>query len=171
LNLYGRDFVVFPFCNGVGAPVAFQARALDNEPDGHRAYGRKSAGVFSTCADALKAETAIVCEAPIDALSLAMCGFPSVALGGTSAPDWMFSALAFKRVLLAFDNDANGAGDRAADKLVPALKSFGAKTARLAPQRVSDALKSDWNMMLLEQGAPVLHAWLVARLEHEEYFA
>ncbi len=95
---YARDYVVFPFCDRDGAPVAFQARAIDGEADGHQARGTKSAGVFSTCTDALKAESVILCEAPIDALSLAACGFEAVALGGTSAPAWIVKALALKRV-------------------------------------------------------------------------
>jgi len=167
---YARDYVVFPFCDRDGAPVAFQARALDCEPDGHRAYGTKSAGVFSTCADALQAASVMLCEAPIDALSLAVCGFEAIALGGTSAPGWIHSALAFKRVYLAFDNDQNGAGDKAAADIAPALQSFGASVARLAPLRPNAALKSDWNTMLLQDGAAPLRAWLAARMAHIEYF-
>ncbi len=168
LILYGRDFVVFPFCDLTGAPVAFQARAIDSEADGHRAYGTKSAGIFSTCAYALKSSSVILCEAPIDALSLAVCGFEAVALGGTSAPAWIVKALAFRRVYLAFDNDKNGAGDVAAAKLAPDLQSFGATVLRLAPLREPTADKSDWNMMLLQHGAPALHAWITARRAHTE---
>jgi hypothetical protein len=165
---YPRDYVVFPFCDRDGAPVAFQARAIDSEADGHQARGTKSAGVFSTCADALKAETVILCEAPIDALSLAACGFEAVALGGTSAPGWIAKALAFKRVYLAFDNDQNGAGDIAAAKLAPELQSFGASVSRLAPPREDAAEKSDWNAMLLHIGAPALRDWLTERLHIPE---
>jgi DNA primase len=169
LSIRGRDFVVFPFCNLAGAPVAFQARALDSKANPHRAYGRKRAGVFLTCADALQAETVIVCEAPIDAMSLAACGYPAIALGGTVMPEWLPKALAFKRILLAFDNDTNGAGDKAATDIKPALYSFGAKTARLAPQRMLDAPKSDWNTMLQASGVKALRAWLVCRLAHLEF--
>jgi hypothetical protein len=165
---YRRDYVVFPFCDRDGAPVAFQARAIDSEADGHQARGSKSAGVFSTCADALKAESVILCEAPIDALSLAACGFEAVALGGTSAPAWIVNALAFKRVYLAFDNDQNGAGDAAAAKLAPDLQSFGASVSRLAPPREDAAEKSDWNAMLLHIGAPALRDWLTERLHIPE---
>jgi hypothetical protein len=165
---YPRDYVVFPFCDRDGAPVAFQARAIDCEADGHQARGTKSAGVFSTCADALKSETVILCEAPIDALSLAACGFEAVALGGTSAPAWIVKALAFKRVYLAFDNDQNGAGDTAAAKLAPDLESFGASVIRLPPPREDAAAKSDWNAMLLQRGAPALRDWLSERLHIPE---
>jgi len=168
LLLFGRAFVAFPFCDLTGAAVAFQARAIDDEPNGHRAYGTKSDGIFSTCAYALKSSSVILCEAPIDALSLAASGFEAVALGGTSAPAWIAPALAFKRVYLAFDNDENGAGDKAARELAPDLQSFGASVSRLAPLREDDADKSDWNGMLLQHGAPALHAWITARRAHIE---
>jgi hypothetical protein len=174
LNLYGFATVMFPF-ECAAAPVAFQARFIldrlgeDGKPDNHRAYGTKSDGVFSTCADALKSASVILCEAPIDALSLAACRFEAIALGGTAAPKWIAPALAFKRVYLAFDNDKNGAGDKAARELAPDLQSFGATTSRLAPLREATADKSDWNMMLLQHGAPALHAWITARRAHIEH--
>jgi hypothetical protein len=171
LNLYGRTYAAFPFHDRDGAAVAFQARALDSEPDGHRAYGRKGAGVFSTSQGALKSETVIITEAPIDALSLAACGFEAIALGGTAAPGWIPAALAFKRVLLAFDNDANGAGDKAAATLAPSLQSFGAGVTRLAPPRETDVDKSDWNAMLLQHGPTELRAWLKARLASLNYYS
>ncbi len=95
---------------------------------------------------------------------------PGVALGCTEALVWIVKGSASRRVLLAFDNDANGAGDQAAQKLTPALQSFGAKAARLAPLRPNAAPKSDWNTMLLQHGAAPLRAWLMARLAHIEYF-
>lgn len=159
---YPRDYVVFPFCGRDGTPVAFQSRAIDSEPDAHRAYGPKRAGVFSTNLGVLKRDAVIICEAPIDALSLAACGYPAIALGGTTVPDWLPKALAFKYVALAFDNDQNGAGDKAAAKLTPELQSFGATVSRLSPLRAPDADKSDWNGMLLEYGVPGLDLILSA---------
>jgi hypothetical protein len=170
LMLQNRACVLFPFRDQGGAAVAFQARAIDARPDAHRAYGRKSAGVFLSAPDALRGETVIICEAPIDALSLAACGFAAVALGGVIAPEWIAAALAFKRALLAFDNDANGAGDQAAAALAPDLQSFGAKVARLSPQRAPDLAKSDFNAMLQKHGAATLRAWLRARIAHIGYF-
>ncbi len=162
---YARDYVVFPFCDRDGAPVAFQARAIDGEADGHRAYGTKGDGVFSTRADALQAASVILCEAPIDALSLAVCGFEAIALGGTSAPEWIAKACAFRRVLIGFDNDQNGAGDTAAAKLTPELESFGASVARLKPYRARDETKSDWNAMLQAHAARLVQAHLRDELE------
>ncbi len=168
-TLYNRPAVLFPFEQS-GAPVAFQARFIDGKSDGHRAQGPKSEGAFLTAPDALQREAIVLCEAPIDALSLAACDLPAVALGGTAAPDWIAKACAFRRVLLAFDSDQNNAGEEAAQKLAPLLQSRGAKVARLAPLRAPDALKSDWNTMLQQSGAVALRAWLDCRLAHIAYF-
>jgi DNA primase len=165
---YRREYALFPFCDRDGQTVAFLARAIDGAPDGHRAHGPRSAGVFSTGADALKAESVILCEAPIDALSLAACGYPAIALGGVTAPDWLPAALAFKRVYLALDNDQNGAGDKAASEIAPELESFGARVLRLAPPREEGASKSDWNALLLRDGAAALGDWLCERVSVSE---
>lgn len=165
-----RDCALFPFGDSEGTLVAFQARAIDAAPDGHRAYGLKNAGVFLASSQALKSETVILCEAPIDALSVAACGITAVALGGVVSPQWLPRVLAFKRVLLAFDNDANGAGDKAALELAPDLHSLGAKVARLSPPREEGQSKSDWNAMLLQHGTAVMRSWLMARLEHIRRF-
>jgi hypothetical protein len=165
-SLYRRPAVVFPFLDQSGVPCAFQARHSDGKPDGHRALGPRSDGVFLTAPYALQAQTVIVCEAPADALSLAACGLDAVALGCTEAPAWLPVALGFRRALLGFDNDANGAGDLAARKLAPALQSFGAKVARLRPYRAPGESKSDWNTMLQHYGPDALGCWLRAGLHH-----
>ena len=94
---------------------------------------------------ALDAEQVVICEAPIDALSLAACGVPAVALCGTSRPDWLAAACAFLRVALAFD--ADGAGDKAAADLAPSLRSFGATVERWRPDGVRD-----WKELLVRRG-------------------
>jgi putative DNA primase/helicase len=160
----GGPAVLFPF-EYSGAPVAFAARYIDGKSDGHRAMGQKSAGVFLTAPGALQRKVITLCEAPADALSLATCGLQAIALGGTVAPEWLPKACAFKRVLLAFDNDENGAGDEAAQKLRPILESFGATVARLTPYRHECETKSDWNAMLEEHGVKFLHCHLRDELE------
>jgi len=160
LSLYGREWCGFPFADAQGNVVAFQARATDAGENGHRAYGPKKAGVFCTSPDTLRAETVYITEAPIDALSLAMCGRHAVALGGVVFPQWLLKSLAFRCVALAFDNDSNGAGRRAAQEVAPPLISFGATVFRMKPQRAPDEPKSDWNLMLKELGPGRLTQWL-----------
>jgi hypothetical protein len=163
-GLYGRPAVVFPFHDQAGAPCAFLARHSDGKPDGHRALGPRSDGVFLTAPDALKAETVIVCEAPIDALSLAACGLPCIALGCTRAPGWLAKALAFRHVILGLDNDGNGAGDSGAQDLAASLQAVGSKALRLKPYRTPDQSKSDWNTMLQTYGAPLLLSYFCGEL-------
>jgi hypothetical protein len=96
-------------------------------------------------------ECVAIVEAPIDALSLAAVGIPALATQGTSCPDWLPLALAFKTVLLAHDNDeldvyGQRAGDLAAAGLVPALRSYGAEPERWRPRA------KDWNQDLQDLG-------------------
>lgn len=149
--------VVFPLVDRQGETVAISARAIDAvflEPMVDT-RGERSAGVFAT-PGALDDRVLIIVEAPIDALTLHEAGFPSIALCGTSWPDWLPLAAAFKTVFLA--TDADGAGDRAALALERAL-SFGSRCYRLRP-----FVTKDWNEELQRLGADQLHADVVAPL-------
>lgn len=162
-NYHDRLRVLFPFQRD-GETVAFQSRAIDGAANGHIGFGSKSEGIFQTSPDALKAGAVIICEAPIDALSITAAGFDAIALGGVTAGAWLARALAFKKVLLAFDNDANGAGDKAAADIAPILQSFGATTARLAPPRSDGAKKADWNEVLQTYGVPIVKAFVASKI-------
>jgi DNA primase len=109
--------------------------------------------VFATKPQVWESEVILITEAPIDALSLATCGYAALALIGTHFPPWLPRACAWRQVLLATDADA--AGDAAAEKLAEALAHYGAKPARLRP-----AAGKDWNELLQAHGAPTLHAEL-----------
>ena len=99
----------------------------------------------------------ILTEAPIDALSLAACGFPALALCGTSGPDWLHIVCGLRRVLLAFDADE--AGEHAAIAIGDRLQPFGAKCQRLIPPQ-----GKDWNESLIKQGNAALTDWLTAMI-------
>lgn len=138
---YGRPAVLFPIYGDGFLLVACQGRYVDGRDDPKaRTAGPKSLGVFAT-RGARQADPVAIVEAPIDALSLAACGLPAVALAGTTAPDWLPVACAFRRVLLA--TDADPAGDEAARKLAATLQARGARVARLRPAR-----GKDWNEAL-----------------------
>jgi hypothetical protein len=174
--------VLFPIYDGAGELCAISARAIEGSAT--RAGGQKSSGVFgaswrafepitpksapsastSTCTTCRgRAWTAfdralpavIVCEAPIDALSLATCGFPALALIGCNAPAMLHRATAFRRVLLA--TDADNAGDHAAQVLAATLPAYGATCERLRP----DGAK-DWNEMLQVLGRDEMSGWLAS---------
>jgi len=144
-DFYGRSAVLFPLLDRSSALVAVNGRYLDGRSNPKvRTAGRKALGVFAT-PGAFDAEQVVICEAPIDALSLATCGVPAIALCGTTGPDWLAAACAFRRVALAFD--ADGAGDRAAAALAPSLRSFGATVERWRPDGARD-----WNELLVRRG-------------------
>lgn len=103
----------------------------------------------------------IATEALVDALSLAVAGFPALALCGTTSLAWIPRACAFRRRLLAFDADTPG--DRAADELVPVLRSFGARSERLRSEEFpfGEGAK-DWNEWLQTHGRDALADLLAA---------
>jgi twinkle protein len=157
-----RDTVVFPFKNMKGEVVALAGRCLhsggiDKPAAGPRKEGAFFAPVaqFTPLAEAVPA--IVICEAPLDALSLAAVGFPALAVGGTSAPVWLTRACAFRRVALAFDADS--AGDAAAAKIGNRLSSFGAECERLRPSGFKD-----WNAYLQAGRERELEDYLVRML-------
>ncbi len=154
-NFYGRPAVLFPMYARGGALVAVSGRFVDGRDNPKtQIAGAKSLGLFVT-PGALSAPLVAICEGPMDALSLWLCGIASVALVGTSWPEWLSSALAFRSVLIA--TDADPSGDEAAAKLQPALTSRGARTFRLRPRG-----GKDWSDLLEARGADSLRTHLAA---------
>ena len=154
----GRAALVFPLRDLDGQLRGVHARYVDGcDRPKARTLGDKSQSVFASASafDAVL-PALIVTEAPLDALSLAHAGYPAIAVCGTSAPQWIHRAVAFRRVLLAFD--ADDAGDRAAEMLAPVLTSYGARCERLRPEGAKD-----WNEAL-SAGRDELSDWLAARI-------
>ena len=149
----GHASVVFPLKNRIGEIVAAQARAIKG--DAKLTGGPKIEGAFAAPVKMktgrvfapLDQNTPVIAlvEAPIDALSLAVAGFPALALCGTSGPHWLHIACGLRRVALALDADE--AGDKAALDLQRILTPFGAKCFRLRPEGAKD-----WNELLLIKG-------------------
>ncbi len=159
---YGDPAIVFPLYDEAGALTAGQGRAIFN--DKKLIAGPKSNGVFTAHARAENGDVqhaidgqqrVMVTEAPIDALSLACCGFPAVALCGTSFPAWFHRKCGLRRVMLA--TDADEAGDAAAVTLAAMLARYGAKCERLRPIGAKD-----WNAMLLASGLRTLRDYIEA---------
>lgn len=164
-DFLGRPAVVFPLRDLKGELQGAHGRYVDGrDRPKARTLGDKQQSLFWTMG-ALNATlpALIVTEAPLDALSLAEAGYPSVALCGTQAPTWFHRLCAFRRVLLAFD--ADDAGDCAADKLAPLLKSFGARPERMRPEGFAFGENAkDWNEVLQVAGRDALADWLAARV-------
>ena len=135
--------VTFPARDLAGRLVALQGRAVHPQEFGPSQItrGPKCLGVFAT-ADALAADPLILVEAPIDALSLAACGYPSVAVFGCQLPAWLPQACAGRHVLAA--TDADPAGDAAAVEWARLLRGFARTVERLRP-----AAAKDWNDLLM----------------------
>jgi DNA primase len=142
--------------------MAIFTRAIDPEyiEPKHKTKGLKSKGVFAA-PGAGQAEMPIITEAAIDALSLALAGFPAIATIGTSWPEWLAHYFAFRTVGVAFDADK--AGDEAADKLTAELAKMGARAIRLRPSG-----GKDWNDVLAAGGVQEVRAQVAAALGLEE---
>ena len=146
---YRRPAVLFPVKDEIGGLVAVSGRYID----GHikmktRAAGRKSLGVFST-PEALRAGVVAIVEGPIDAISLALCGLPAVAMIGSNWAEWAPQSLSSKQVLIATDSDE--AGDDAAKRLYEVFTGQGCQAIRLRP-----GCGKDWNDVLVRMGTSSL---------------
>jgi DNA primase len=154
--LKGTDSrVVFPVIDENENLVAVHTRAIDENclNSAKITKGDKSKGIFQTIPDVFSSGVIAIAEAPIDALVLQMCGIPAIALIGTSCPEWIYSKLSFKLVLIA--TDADQAGDKIAFKLEEELSDHGAKTFRLRPRKAKD-----WAEVLENIGIEDLEAHL-----------
>lgn len=142
---YRRPALLFPIHDEAGTLVAVSGRFVDRRKHPKtQTAGKKSLGVYST-PGALTSGVVAVVEGGIDALSLALCGVPAVAMIGTSWASWLPQSLAPRAVLIATDADA--AGDESAGQLAAALAAFECPARRLRP-----AGGKDWNDELLRLG-------------------
>ena len=152
----GRPAVVFGLRDATLALVGASGRHTDGLDPSKRTIKKDPllpAGAFIV-PGALEAETVVIVEAPIDALSLLTAGILSVATNGTACPPWLVEKLALRHVMLAHDRDK--AGDDAAAKIATEISPVGAKVMRLRPP---DGCK-DWNDALKVHGAEVLQSSL-----------
>ena len=161
LSWFGRPAVVFPIYDDAGTLVAAQGRYTDgHENPKARTLGSKKQGVFLSpnfWRQVQQGAPVTIVEAPIDALSIALCGFPALALCGKSGhPEWLAVRCAFKTVFVAFDADE--AGEQGYVQLVPTFEALGSRVRRLVPQGVKD-----WNEAL-QAGCDELTDWLAPQI-------
>lgn len=149
-DFFGRAAVMFPVRSADGKLVAVNARHIDPRVSPKcRTAGPKRLGIFGT-PGALDAPVLFVTEAPLDALSVAACGHPAIALVGTVWPEWLPNACAFKHVAIGLD--ADDAGDQASERIAVVLRGVGARCTRVRPH----AGMKDWNAMLQAVGIEFL---------------
>jgi hypothetical protein len=143
-DVYARPAVIFPLHDRAGQLVAINARHTDGRTDPKtHSVGDRSLGVFATPGALAEGDVPLVItEGPCDALSLAACGVPAVALVATVAPTWLRMAAAFRPVWVALDADAEG--DKHAEQLRDELAPFARSVERLRPP-----VGKDWNDALV----------------------
>jgi hypothetical protein len=159
---YGRRFlqaracILFPFLDrDRSAIVAVNARYLDGQTarDKTQTAGPRSLGAFWSPA-ALERKPVVVVEGPMDMLSLAVAGIPSLALVGTSGTSWLPEACAGKQVAVALDNDERG--EDGSLRFAQLVAQAGGWPFRCRPT------ENDWNDVLLRHGVAALRSCLGA---------
>jgi 5S rRNA maturation endonuclease (ribonuclease M5) len=150
--------VVFPVTDREGSVIAFHGRAIDKDfiDSPKISKGDKSLGLFQM-PNALESEVIAICEGPMDAMALYQSGLDAAALIGTSAGAWVPSALAFRKVFVASDNDSSG--EDCAETLSASFQAFGARAVRL---RTEDC--NDWGEYLEKHGGDALRAFIAQQL-------
>ena len=130
--------IVFPLTapgsgTGTWALTGVSGRYIDGrEAQGWRKVqtGGGGGGVFATLG-AAHADALVLVEGPMDALALAQEGIPALAVG-TALPKWLATLVLDRVVILA--QDADTAGDAAADRHAPVLTGWGARVSRKRPR-------------------------------------
>ncbi|MBS1789712.1 MAG: toprim domain-containing protein [Acidobacteria bacterium] len=140
---YRRPAVLFPIRDQDGNLVAVSGRFI-GKPSALKTMtgGIKRLGIFST-PSALKSKVVAVVEGPMDALTLAFCHLPAVAMMGTSWPNWLPEAIVGKQVLIT--TDADTAGDEVAGRLTEVISGDALHLMRLWPP-----IGKDWNDVLMQ---------------------
>ncbi len=150
--------VVFPITDRDGNLIAYHGRAITDVF--YRSLkistGDKSLGL-SQLPDTLESDVTAIVEGPVDAMALYQCGMNAAALVGTSAGDWLTSALAFRKVFVGMDADESG--DDGSETLIGILRSCGARAVRMRPKGCND-----WGEFLENFGADALRTFIEHRI-------
>lgn len=149
---YNRDMTYFITRNceekQFWKPRAYYRRTPDGEIDYvNTAWILGKEPIWNGAVLNLKRKTIFVCESPIDAMSLAQCGFNACAVGGTNALSKFDGKAIHNRVIFAFDSDEAGTSHaklmvEKVKPLVDSNVSFGCLTFH-PPRKYKD-----WNEIL-----------------------
>ena len=122
--------------DGTWAITGVQGRYIDGrEVDGWRKVQTGGTGVFLTPGAVSGNQRIVICEGPFDALALAQWPHeprPAMAVQGTNLPKWLATHVLGRTVILA--QDADQAGDAAAERHTPVLTGWGARVSRKRPR-------------------------------------
>jgi Toprim-like len=149
---YISESVAFLLCDPDENPVGIQLRSIDG--NAKPIYKATDAPHIFATPGALQAHNPIITEAPIDALTLAIAGYPAIATCGTNFPEALAQKFKGKKVILA--QDADEAGDKAVTEITKILESNDVtKRGRLRP-----AGAKDWNEYAQKYGIKTLASHL-----------
>lgn len=161
-DYYGAKAVLFPIYDHNQKLVAVNARYCDTfRHVKHRTSGEKMRGFFST-AGALQSPTVLICEAAIDALTIALAGYPAVATCGSGLPDYLLAHCVGRKVVVATDNDEEGEGDALAARWTSILNRVGVRVTRARPP------EKDWNAVLVKLKTEYLETLIAEKLALDE---
>ena len=148
---HGRAALLVPMKDAAGNLCSVHGRYLAHAGDQNKMLTIGPGGGVVSVMDGLRRDSIILVEGLFDALTLALCGYGSVATVGRWAP-WLPEACAGKTVWLAFDG--NRPGEVTTMRYKQSL--IGADTRRLPPPGRS----KDWNTALVNRGRATVEAWL-----------
>jgi hypothetical protein len=151
----GRPALVIPMRDRSDRLTAVHGRYLhaDHSQDKMRTIGTPG-GVVSVLGG-WRADPLILVEGLFDALSLATCGWASIATIGREAP-WLADVSTGRTVWIAFDSGKPGEAESA--RCSGLLR--GARTHRLPPP----ARCKDWNTALVKLGPAAVSNWVSEHL-------
>lgn len=150
-----RRAVIVPMRGARGELLAVHGRYLHSTHAQDKMLTIGAGGGIVSVLDGLRAEPAIVVEGLFDALSLATCGFGSLATIGRSAP-WLPAALEGRRVWIAFDDGQPGEKE---------ARHYRRWLTRSDVRRLPPPTRcKDWNTALVKRGAREVERWLRTQL-------
>jgi hypothetical protein len=147
----GRPAVIVPMQDPHGNLCSVHGRYLEHIGRENKMLTIGPGGGAISVAGGWHNDVIVIVEGLFDALSLAVCGYSSVATVGRWAP-WLPELCHGKTVWLAFDG--NRPGESEANEYKERLT--GAITRRLQPPGRS----KDWNTALVKSGRATVEGWL-----------
>lgn len=156
-----RNRIMIPYRDRDGALIYYNGRYIGDPGQGLRYLGPpKELGigkgdVLYSRAWPQKGQKVYIAEGEIDSMSLDICGFRSVALGGKNMTDKQCEMLRGNLPVLCLD--ADDSGGEALPRIALKLKKSGFPSVRYV--RPSKEHK-DWNGLLVARGASVLAAYI-----------
>jgi hypothetical protein len=147
----GRPAVVFPMRDQLGCLTSLHGRYLEARRGKNKMFTIGLGGGVASVMMGWQAEPLILVEGLFDALSLASCGWASIATVGRWAP-WLPEVLAGRVVWLAFDNGRPGE----AEVIHYTQRLPECFVRRLPPPTHC----KDWNTALVKMGPGSVAKWI-----------